>query len=60
MTLPVQQKVMELSVFNVCFCYVKLRNSSLAPAKLREHFTKVHATGKNADSTLDQFKQKRA
>ena len=40
-------------------CYAKLSNSSLAPVRLREHFTKVHATGKNADTTLDQFKQKR-
>ena len=38
---------------------VKLSNSSLAPAKLREHFTKVHGTGKYKDTTLTQFKQKR-
>ena len=41
-------------------CNVKLSNSSLAPAKLREHFTKVHGTGKYKDNTLNQFKQKRA
>ena len=41
-------------------CNVKLSNSSLAPAKLREHFTKVHSTGKYKDTTLNQFKQKRA
>ena len=37
-----------------------MSNSSLAPAKLREHFTKVHGTGKYKDTTLNQFKQKRA
>ena len=41
-------------------CNNKLNNSSLAPAKLREHFVKVHGTGKYADTTHDQFKQKRA
>ena len=39
-------------------CNVKLRNSSLAPAKLREHFTKVYGTGKYVGTTLNQFKQK--
>ena len=41
------------------FCNVKLSNSRLVPAKLREHFTKVHGTGKYKDTTLTQFKQKR-
>ena len=41
-------------------CNNKLSNSSLAPAKLREHFAKVHGTGKYAGTTHDQFKQKRA
>ena len=41
-------------------CNVKLSNSSLAPAKLREYFTKVHGTGKYKNTTLNQFKQKRA
>ena len=41
-------------------CNVKLSNFSLAPAKLREHFTKVPGTGKYKDTTLTQFKQKRA
>ena len=41
-------------------CNVKLSNSSLTLAKLREHFTKVHGTGKYKDTTLNQFKQKRA
>ena len=41
-------------------CNVKLSNSSLAPAKLRDHFTKVHGTGKYKDTPLTQFKQKRA
>ena len=40
-------------------CYAKLSNFILALVKSREHFTKVHAAGKNADTTLDQFKQKR-
>ena len=37
-----------------------MSNSSLALAKLRDHFTKVHGTGKYKDTTLTQFKQKRA
>ena len=41
-------------------CNNKLNNSSLAPAKLREHFTKVHGTRKYAGTTHDQFKQKKA
>ena len=40
-------------------CNNKLSNSSLAPAKLREHFAKVHGTGKNDGTTHDQFKQKK-
>ena len=40
-------------------CNIKLSNSSLAPAKLREHFTKVYGTGKYKETTLTQFKQKR-
>ena len=40
-------------------CNSKSSSSSLAPAKLREHFAKVHGTGKYA-GTHDQFKQKRA
>ena len=35
-------------------CNVKLSNSSLASVKLREHFTKVHGTGKYKDTTLNQ------
>ena len=41
-------------------CNVKLSNFSLVPVKLREHFTKVYGTGKYKDTTLTQFKQKRA
>ena len=41
-------------------CNVMLSNSSLVPAKLQEYFTKVHGTGKYKDTTLIQFKQKRA
>ena len=37
-----------------------MSNSSLAPAKLQEYFTKVHGIGKYKDTTLTQFKQKRA
>ena len=37
-----------------------MSNSSLAPAKLRKYFTKFHGTGKYKDTTLNQFKQKRA
>ena len=41
-------------------CNNKLSNSSLAPAKLREHFTKVRGIGKYAGTMHNQFKQKRA
>ena len=41
-------------------CNNKLSNSSLAPAKLQEHFAKVYGLGKYAGTTHDQFKQKRA
>ena len=37
-----------------------MNNSSLVPAKLREHFTKVHRPGKYKDTTHDEFKRKRA
>ena len=38
----------------------KLSNSSLAPAKLREHFLKLHGDGKYKNTTLAEFKVKRA
>ena len=41
-------------------CNNKLSCSSLAPAKLRKHFAKIHGTRKYAGTTHDQFKQKRA
>ena len=41
-------------------CNNKLSNCSLAPAKLREDFAKVHGTRKFAGTMHDQFKQKRA
>jgi len=41
-------------------CYVKLSNSSLAPAKLREHFIKLHGEGQYKDATRDEFKFQRA
>ena len=41
-------------------CNAKLSNSSLAPAKLKEHFLKMHGDGKNKNTTLAEFKIKRA
>ena len=41
-------------------CNAKLSNSSLAPAKLREHFLKLHGDGKYKNTTLAEFKVKRA
>ena len=41
-------------------CNAKLRNSSVAPAKLKEHFLKQHGDGKYKDTTLAEFKVKRA
>ncbi|XP_054464244.1 protein FAM200C-like [Anoplopoma fimbria] len=40
-------------------CNAKLSNSSLAPAKLKEHFLKLH-DGKYKNTTLAEFKVKRA
>jgi hypothetical protein len=41
-------------------CIAKLSKSSLAPAKLREHFLKLHGDGKYKNTTLAEFKVKRA
>ena len=41
-------------------CFVKLSNISLVPAKLREHFIKLHGEGQYKDATLDEFKFQRA
>ena len=41
-------------------CDAKLSNSSLAPVKLKEHFLKMHGDGKYKNTTLDEFKIKRA
>ncbi|KAF2348764.1 hypothetical protein FHG87_020478 [Trinorchestia longiramus] len=41
-------------------CCVSLSNSSLAPAKLREHFLKLHCDGKYMNTTLAEFKVKKA
>ena len=41
-------------------CNANLSNSSLAPAKLREHFLKVRGDGKYKNTTLAEFKEKRA
>jgi len=40
-------------------CPAKLNNSSLTPAKLKEHFLKLHGDGKYKDTTLAEFKVKR-
>lgn len=40
-------------------CNAKLSNSSLAPAKLKEHFLKLHGAGEYKN-TLAEFKVKRA
>ena len=39
-------------------CNAKLSNSSLALAKLNEHFLKLHGDGKYKDTTLAEFKLK--
>ena len=41
-------------------CNAKLSNYSLAPAKLREHFLKLHGDGKYKNTTFAEFKVKRA
>ncbi|KAF2345244.1 hypothetical protein FHG87_024000 [Trinorchestia longiramus] len=41
-------------------CCVKLSNSSLAQAQLREHFLKLHCDGKYMNRTLAEFKVKKA
>ena len=41
-------------------CDAKLSNSSLAPAKLKEHFLKMNGDGKYKNITLAEFKIKRA
>ena len=40
-------------------CSAKLSNSSLAPAKLKEHFLNLHGDG-NKNTALAEFKVKRA
>ena len=52
--------VMGVSVLNAFICNAKLNNSSLATAKLREHFLKLHGDGKYKNTTLAEFKMKRA
>ncbi|GAA6085212.1 protein ZBED8-like [Tachysurus ichikawai] len=44
----------------ICNAKLELSNSSLAPAKLREHFRKLHGDGKYKNTTLAEFKVKRA
>ncbi|XP_024139827.1 protein ZBED8-like [Oryzias melastigma] len=41
-------------------CNDKLSNSSLTPAKLKEHFLKLHGDGEYKNTTLAEFKVKRA
>ena len=41
-------------------CDAKLSSSSLAPAKLKEHFLKMHGDGKYKNTMLAEFKIKRA
>ncbi|XP_077283104.1 protein FAM200C-like [Arctopsyche grandis] len=41
-------------------CYANLSNSSLALAKLRKHFLKLHGDGKYKNTTLGKFNVKRA
>ena len=41
-------------------CDAKLSNSSLASAKLKEHFLKMHGDGKYKNTTLAEFKIKKA
>lgn len=41
-------------------CNAKLSNSSLAPAKLREHLLKLHGDGECKNTTLAEFKVRRA
>ena len=41
-------------------CDAKLSNSSLTPAKLKEHFLKIHGDGKYKNTTIAEFKIRRA
>ncbi|XP_028659137.2 protein ZBED8-like [Erpetoichthys calabaricus] len=41
-------------------CNAKLSNSSLVPAKLKEHFLNLHGDGEYKNTTLAEFKIKRA
>lgn len=41
-------------------CNAKLSNSSLTPAKLKEHFSKLHGDVEYKNTTLAEFKVKRA
>ncbi|KAF2347641.1 hypothetical protein FHG87_021602 [Trinorchestia longiramus] len=45
---------------NCMISNTKLSNSSLSPAKLREYFLKLHGDGKYKNTTLIEFKVKRA
>lgn len=41
-------------------CNAKLSNSSLVPAKLKEHFLNLHGDGEHKNTTLAEFKMKRS
>ena len=41
-------------------CYTRLSNCCLAPAKLKEQFQKVHGDRKYRNTTLAEFKNKKA
>lgn len=41
-------------------CNAKMSKSSLIPAKLREHFLKLYGGGKYKNTTIAEFKVKRA
>lgn len=45
---------------NCMICNAKLRNSSLAQAKLKEHFLKLHGDGEYKNTTLAEIKLKSA
>ena len=50
----------ETQLSQCILCNVKMSNSRLSPAKLREHFGKDFVAGKYADTTFDQLMRKRA
>lgn len=45
---------------NYMICNKKLSNSSVAPAKLKEHFLLLHGDGEHKNTTLPELKVKKA